>query len=210
MIQRATTQPLRGRSAWWMEGMSPVQAGWRSSSKAGGPQFVMMTGTWSMPRWCVDSWAVGGCCLHHMVPVLDLDKGVLGWLMSTAMAKNLSSHSVATEDCGPTAVVTSGMLVLFVKVIHWWTWGYTLSLSLYLDNSKTLDLWLVFNQIYNCGLYVNNGCFKQPQLAQSDWSLGQCAQVKPAINTHPERGISSRHSPVLGTNLAEVHALQAP
>ena len=44
--------------------------------------------------------------------------------MSTAMATNLSSHSVAMEDCGPTTVVAVRTLELSVKVIKL-TCGYT-------------------------------------------------------------------------------------
>ena len=58
-------------------------------------------------------------------------------------------------------------------------------------------LCVTFPKPLSVGVCVDNGWFKQPHRAQSDWSLGlwvrlhtcctlrnQCGQVKPAIYTH--------------------------
>ena len=101
-----------------MEGTAPALARWRSLSGASGARFVMMPGTFQMPGWCVDSWAVGMRCLHYITQFLDKNKGLSCLMNSAVEGMNQTSHSVAMEGWGPTTVVTLRTLVLSVKVIN--------------------------------------------------------------------------------------------
>ena len=44
-------------SAWWT-GAVPAPGEWRSLTRAPGAPSVITAGTWMMPAWCADSWAV--------------------------------------------------------------------------------------------------------------------------------------------------------
>ena len=65
-------------SAWWTE-VIPAPAEWRSLTRAPGAPSVMTAGTWMMPTWCADNWAVEKPSKPLSLLPLGRDQGPFGW-----------------------------------------------------------------------------------------------------------------------------------
>ena len=84
---------------------------------AGGEQCVMTTGTFKMPRWCVDSWAVDTQSQPQETPTLALALAPSPWTTWRAQGQRLTSGSARTEAGSPTIVATMKMLESFAQVL---------------------------------------------------------------------------------------------
>ena len=65
-------------SAWWT-GAVTAPGEWRSLTRAPGAPSVITAGTWTMPAWCADSWAVEKPSMPLSLLPLGRDQGPFGW-----------------------------------------------------------------------------------------------------------------------------------
>lgn len=84
---------------------------------ASGEQCVMTTGTFKMPRWCADSWAVDTQSQPQEMPTLALALAPSPWTTWRAQGQRLTSGSAGTEAGSPTIVATMKMLESFAQVL---------------------------------------------------------------------------------------------
>ena len=71
--------PQTADSSTWWTGAVTAPGEWRSLTRAPGAPSVISAGTWTMPVWCADSWAVEKPSMPLSLLRLGRDQGPFGW-----------------------------------------------------------------------------------------------------------------------------------
>ena len=95
-------------SAWWT-GAVPAPGEWRSLTRAPGAPSAITAGTWKMPTWSADSWAVEKPSMPLALLPLGRDQGPFGWTTWSAQEKSPTCGGALPGAGGSTTVITARM-----------------------------------------------------------------------------------------------------
>ena len=102
-------------SACWVKPVSAPEE-WISLIRAPGAPFVMTAGTWTMPAWCADSWAVDKPSMPPDLLTSERDQGPSGWTTWSAQERSPTCGSALPGGGGDTTADTRKTRESFAQV----------------------------------------------------------------------------------------------